>query len=240
MAETSIRDTLIAMLRQERQIEREVAASLSEEARNAERLIDTWGLKHIITHISSAKFGIAGDLAAGRQGQDVVPFNADEHFSERIYAQYQHATWEEVTAYADASVDTLIAEAEQYDDARLQERTPQPWMPDGATVAGFIFGFGVNHPYEHIAQVYAENGHPDTAYALLESMIPLHRALDAPPYEVAISHYDLARAFTTLGRKDFALAHLRDALQGGAFLREWLAEDPTFDPLRDDAEFQAL
>lgn len=241
MTDQSLKDKLIEIIQSERQIERDMVASLSEEARNAEKFIDRWGVKNVITHISSAKFGFAGDLTAGREGKEVTPFNAEyQAFNDRTYAQYQHASWDEVNAYADASVETLIAEVAQYDDAQLQQPNLQTWMDDGGTVSGYVFGFCVGHAYQHIAQLYAESGQPDTAYALLESAVTLHQSLNASPRDVAVTRYDIAAGFATMGRGDLAIPQLQMAVRDDPGFRAWLKKDRSFNTLHGNAEFEAL
>lgn len=67
----------------------------------------------------------------------------------------------------------------------------------------------------------------------------LERALEADSNE-AIIHYNLACYLSLLGDKRRALAHLSRALAIDSDYRALVDEEPDFDPLRDDPDFQAL
>ena len=52
--------------------------------------------------------------------------------------------------------------------------------------------------------------------------------------------YNVACAYSQLGMLEDAMKCLEKAVQNGFGHREWLENDPDFDPLRDDPRFQAL
>jgi tetratricopeptide (TPR) repeat protein len=52
--------------------------------------------------------------------------------------------------------------------------------------------------------------------------------------------YNLACAKSLLGRKDEALAHLRQSIEANPELKKSAVEDPDFDSIRDDSEFSAI
>jgi quercetin dioxygenase-like cupin family protein len=64
----------------------------------------------------------------------------------------------------------------------------------------------------------------------------MHDGLAAFPGEASLL-YNLACFEARLGRLDDAAAHLRQAVDAGAEVREWAADDDDLDPLRDRADW---
>jgi Flp pilus assembly protein TadD len=67
----------------------------------------------------------------------------------------------------------------------------------------------------------------------------LERALEVDP-AAALVHYNLACYLSLFGDKPRALSHLSRALTIDATYRRLVDEEPDFDPIRSDPEFQAL
>jgi tetratricopeptide (TPR) repeat protein len=67
----------------------------------------------------------------------------------------------------------------------------------------------------------------------------LQQALAADPAE-ALVHYNLACYLSLAGVRDRALAHLAQALTMEPLYRELVHEEPDFDPIRSDPDFQGL
>ena len=64
----------------------------------------------------------------------------------------------------------------------------------------------------------------------------MHDGLAAKPGEPSLL-YNLACFEARLGRLDEAAAHLREAVDARPEMREWAAEDPDLEPLRERADF---
>jgi len=67
----------------------------------------------------------------------------------------------------------------------------------------------------------------------------LERALDAEPTD-ALVHYNLACYLSLAGDKRRALVHLSRALSIDPHFRTMIDSEPDFNPIRADADFQAL
>lgn len=67
----------------------------------------------------------------------------------------------------------------------------------------------------------------------------MDRAVEAEP-ENALVHYNLACYLSLAGDKDRALAHLSQAFALETRYRLLVHDEPDFDPLRSDPDFQAL
>jgi len=74
----------------------------------------------------------------------------------------------------------------------------------------------------------------------------IHRAVDtmeqavAAKPELPIVHYNLACYLSLLGKKNRALIHLAEALILDPEYRDLIDAERDFDPIRDDAQFQAI
>ena len=102
-------------------------------------------------------------------------------------------------------------------------------------------------PLERVAEAEPENVHVWLALAwcykrignLQRAIEAIHSALKADPSE-ALLHYNLACYLSLAGDKDGALVHLSQALAAEAYYRSLVDNEPDFDPIRSDPDFQAL
>jgi len=81
--------------------------------------------------------------------------------------------------------------------------------------------------YSRRAEVRVNAGDPEAAVRIMEELLP-----ERPDDPVVL--YDLACFESLAGRREAALEHLRQALEGDPSLREYVAGDPDLDPIRDE------
>jgi tetratricopeptide (TPR) repeat protein len=93
--------------------------------------------------------------------------------------------------------------------------TPSPWERNAEGLVHFS-----NKDYEKAAEAYEQ-------------------FLAETPGEPGLL-YNLACAESLLGRKEQALAHLRQSIETDQQYKKNAAEDPDFNPIRDDPEFSAI
>jgi tetratricopeptide (TPR) repeat protein len=108
-------------------------------------------------------------------------------------------------------------------------------VADGTTA--LAIGSTVGKAYEispwehaHIAQPLAAAGDPGGAADMMAA------ALEKHPDNAHVL-YNTACFEALAGRRDDAIAHLREAVEHQPKAREWAAEDSDFDAIRDDPEF---
>lgn len=89
------------------------------------------------------------------------------------------------------------------------------------------------HVWLALGWCYKRTGRLEMAIAALES------ALAADPAEPLL-HYNLACYLSLAGDKNASLGHLAQALAMDAHYRTLIEEEPDFDPIRNDPEFQAI
>src|SRR5437867_3712365 len=100
----------------------------------------------------------------------------------------------------------------------LERKEPQPRKPED------FFYFGV---------IKANEANYDEAVKFLE------KALQANPKDEKV-HYVMASTLAAKGDRREALEHLREAIELNATNRIYARNDPDFEPLRDDENFQNL
>ncbi len=100
----------------------------------------------------------------------------------------------------------------------LERKDPQPRKPED------FFYYGV---------IKANEASYEEAVRLLE------KALEATPKDEKV-HYVLASTLAAKGDRREALEHLREAIELNATNRIYARNDPDFEPLRDDENFQNL
>jgi tetratricopeptide (TPR) repeat protein len=102
-------------------------------------------------------------------------------------------------------------------------------------------------PLEQAAAAEPENVHVWLALAwcykrdgrLPRAIEAIRSALNSDPSE-ALLHYNLACYLSLAGDKDGALVHLSQALSAEPYYRSLVDNEPDFDPIRSDPDFQAL
>ena len=100
----------------------------------------------------------------------------------------------------------------------LERKEPQPRKPED------FFYFGV---------IKANEANYDEAVKFLE------KALQANPKDEKV-HYVMASTLAAKGDRREALEHLREAIELNAANRIYARNDPDFEPIRDDDNFQNL
>ena len=146
---------------------------------------------------------------------------------ERGMAHLQRQNYTEALERFQSIVESFPQEKELLDRAAvyirickgmIDRKAPQPKKPED------FFYFGV---------IKANEAEYD------EAVTDLRRALDASPKDEKV-HYVMASTLALKGDRQEALDHLRKAVELNATNRIYARNDPDFEPLRDDENFQNL
>ncbi len=146
---------------------------------------------------------------------------------ERGVAHLQKQNYNEALERFQAIVDSFPQEKELLDRVQvyirickgmIDHKTPQPKKPED------FFYFGV---------IKANEADYDEAVKFLA------RALEVNPKDEKV-HYVMASTLALKGERQDALKHLREAVELNATNRIYAKNDPDFEPLRDDENFQNL
>ncbi|MGH9750283.1 MAG: tetratricopeptide repeat protein [Candidatus Polarisedimenticolia bacterium] len=179
-------------------------------------------MKKASTKKSSAKTAPTGKT----QNAWVIQEKALKEF-ERGITLMQKQNYAEARGHFQVILDNHQQERELVDRARIyaricaglaEKREPQPRKPED------YFYFGV---------MKANDADYDAAVTWLQ------KALQATPKDEKV-HYVLASTLALKGERRDALEHLRTAVELNATNRIHARNDPDFEPLRDDDNFQNL
>src|SRR5262245_8361784 len=156
----------------------------------------------------------------------MIPDKAPKEF-ERGLGLLQKQSYSEAIERFQAIVGSFPQEKELTDRAQvylricqnvLERKEPQPRKPED------FFYYGV---------IMANEANYDEAVKLLE------KALQANPKDEKV-HYVMASTLAAKGDRREALEHLREAIELNATNRIYARNDPDFEPLRDDDNFQNM
>jgi hypothetical protein len=75
---------------------------------------------------------------------------------------------------------------------------------------------------------------------MYQEMTGLLSGLDNSPDWQGTIRYNLACSYSLVGEKEKAISELREALKMNPALTEWSQQDPDFEPIGEEAEYQAL
>jgi len=120
-----------------------------------------------------------------------------------------------------------------------EEDLERPWQDD-RSIWRTVVGNGYIHPIMHMIEHYQQKG--DMAQAAeITAMLgqPLVELDDSPDWQGTIK-YNAACSLSLLGKKEAAIAELRDALALAPELIDWSKQDSDLDPLREEPAFQAI
>lgn len=238
MTDATVKPTTLALLRDVRQLEREMVASLTDAERAATGTAEHHLLapKHMVSHITAARRRQEERLAALARGETPP---ADHHTPEQVFAAHEHDPWPEVEEEAEAVSTALVARLEALDERVLAQRFP--WTHGEPLVAQILVN-GVWHPYGHVADFYRARGDQERVARMHAGLIRTMGTMDewAVLRDDPRSLYNLACFNALGGATDKALALITDAVQRDPELIESARQDSDLDSLRRDPAFERL
>ncbi len=220
-------------------VERDLIAGLSDQVRGRRGSPQRWSAKDVIGHVTAWRQNMlqsfwAHEPPAGeRTPEELQSTNAF------IFEAYHDLSWAEIEGLARAAreaIHLLIADAGEQE---LIDPKRFPWL-NGQTLWRRVIGNLVVHPMTHFAQLMTELGRKEDSCELQVQTADRLMKLDSDPAWQGETRYNLACAYALSGRKDQAIAGLRQALSLRPDLTDWSKQDPDFQSLRDDPDFQAV
>jgi hypothetical protein len=240
---TSVNDVkskLIALIERAEADQAALVALLSDTEKAAIGQANHWTVKDQIAHVTFWRKHTLRLLIAVRDNTArPEPIADEQQANEQTFANHQHTAWDEVIAESDQvfreakQVIAQLTDAQLTEvvgtgtvDVRLYERVASDYM---------------EHPAEHLAQVYRESG--DTARADAQEQATAHVyselfSKDSRLYAYAV--YNLGCFYARRGEAAQAIAAVGEALSLASTLVERSKEDPDLDSLRDMPAFEAL
>ncbi len=236
MTDISLQQQVVEVVRQSRQAERDAALCLNPAEREMQGTKETWTFKDGLVHINAWKVVLAENLADGRAGREADTVPNFQAFNDSMFERFRTASWDDVNAYADEVVATLIAEIEQHDDTQLQQPDFYPWIRNGDTITSQILGSCFAHTFQHLGEFYLKRGEAERAISLYAIVIPAYQTLSPTPRAVGTASYNQACLYAQMGRGDLALPLITAAFAQRPDLIEWSRKDTDLDLIRDELQ----
>lgn len=233
-----MKNELNELLQKGYQAEKEFAAALAEEERNADGTFEGWTAKDIIAHNSYWRKRHAEDILAVLRGDSPDPAD-DDQVNEEVYSQYKNHSWEEVDALAKTSLKVMGEALATLSEDDLQRSDFYPWE-QGRPLWREVVGNLYTHVILHLADWQLKKGNANRTAEMYQIMTGELSHLDNSPEWVGTIHYNNACSFSLLGEKEKAISELREALKLNPGLNEWSQQDPDFEPIRNEAGYKAL
>ncbi|MGO8948667.1 MAG: DinB family protein [Ktedonobacterales bacterium] len=238
---SDIKSKLIAVIERAEADQAALVALLSDAEKAAIGESDPWAVKDQIAHLNFWRNLSLEELVALRDGVEAPPRPIDEDLeNERNFAKHQHTPWSEVIGESNQ----LFGEAKQIigqlTDAQLTEPHQSASGGEFTRSDRFVADY-MEHPSEHLTQVYRERGDTARAEAEERATVQVIGELSGqhwPVYGYAL--YNLGCSYARNGETARAIAAVGEALPLVPALVEWSQKDPDLDSPRDIPAFQAL
>ena len=210
--------------------------SLSDEARAEVGTIAQWSFKDVIVHSTFWWGNFQERLDASHSGTEIPKSieNYDE-VNDALQEQHKHDNWERVLAEDARVMQAIYAWLEKLDDQTLKDKEKYPWM-HGRPVFNQFLG-NCWHDEWHFARYLVVNGRLPEAAAMHEAFVEQIKPIE-DWHGVAV--YNLACFYAVSGMKTEAIKTLRKALKLRPDLKVCANEDPDFESLHKEPEYQAL
>jgi hypothetical protein len=237
---SDIKGKLIAVIERGEADQTALVAQLSEAEKAAVGEPDHWTVKDQIAHLNFWRERTLRRLIAVRDGVEPPgPVPDFQPENERNFAAQQHKPWSEIIGDSERLFREAKQVIAQLTDAQLTEPL-QTGTVEIALAERVVSDF-LQHPSEHLTQLYRERGDTDRAgeqdRATVEAIGKLF-GKNSTMYGYAI--YNLGCFYALNGETDRAIAAVGDALPLIPSLVEWSKQDTDLDSLRDLPAFQAL
>jgi len=241
MADNKVyKSQLIELLEHVHRVEQKLIASMSEQEREAAGEPDHWAAKDELAHLAYWHEHTALNIQRVKRGEEPQPSTDDDNQANtRIFEQYRHSSFAEVFDLSERSHQAMLNCVRGLSEEDL---TSTEFLPDqnGRPLWRFVVGDGLMHTITHLAHIYNERSETQMALAIQVEAAELLAGLSDSQQWKGVLTYNLACQYSLSGEKDRAVALLREGLALDPSLTEWSKQDPDFDPIRADPDYQAI
>jgi tetratricopeptide (TPR) repeat protein len=219
------------------QLELDLASKLSAEQRNKTGTLKTWEPKEILAHSAIWLERLLANIERVQQGEAIQNYENYLEINDQDFAEFSKLSWEEALERSHLARQTLhkilptLSEADLDNREYLPSKEPRPlWQR--------LISNAVEHPIYHLSTIYNQIGEADAFTEIYEKIFNEMAELDTQNIEWrGVMRYNLACQYALTGRKQAAVAALKDSLKLNPGLTEWSKEDPDFASLREDSEY---
>jgi hypothetical protein len=237
---SDIKTKLIAVIERGEADQAALVALLSDSDKAAIGEPDHWAVKDQIAHLNFWRDRTLRRLIAVRDGTEPLGPSPDfQPENERNFAAQQHRPWSEIIGESERLFRETKQVIPQLTDAQLTE--PVKIGTDEIKLAERVVSDFMEHPAEHLTQLYRERGEVARAEQQERATVEVISQLfgkNNSMYGYAI--YNLGCFYARNGESERAIAAVGEALPLIPSLVEWSKQDTDLDSLRDLPAFQAL
>lgn len=192
-----------------------------------------WQPKDHLVHMAWARERDAAMIEAVRAGGEVQP-DVEEGHNDAVYAENRDRPASEVIADARRSWDLLLAAVAACTEDDLER--PHPYRP----ARKLLDGSPGDHLAAHLMWCHLDAGDEPAAEAAVRWAWDLSSRTTTDPRSSALGAYNVACFYGRTGRVAEALPLLREGFKRAPDLKDWAAEDPDLDPIREDPRIAEL
>lgn len=238
METATIKQAVLELLERGHELQHDWIAGLDEAERAATGAPDQWAARDILSHMAFWQQEQADRVAAARRGDRPRELGDDDTVNREAFEQRRAWPWQRVAEDAERAYANVVAEVRAAGDDLLTDAAQLPW-PSERPLWSSVLGNGFDHIFEHVARFYIARGDEVRASAILERM-RAQTALADVPGRRAVTLYNVACFYATMGRAEQAAPLLVESFRLDPALIEWSKQDSDLDSLRERADFQAL
>lgn len=230
---------LIPLLQEMFDAQQTIVLTLNDSERNENGTFDNWSLKDTLAHIVAWNdiLNLRLDLLA--RGETPEGYEDADSVNAEFYQERAKLSWSAVLESSRKSFTTLIERLDEFTEEQLVDPGHYAWLT-GRPLWQRVLGTAYVHPQIHLAYYYQQHGKSELGLKLQLDAADKLLAFDQDPVWQSQVNYNLACQYALYGEKSVAIDKLRLALQLDQSLLEWSTQDPDFDTIRNDPEFQAI
>jgi hypothetical protein len=210
--------------------------NLTEKERSETGSVKRWTFKDVIVHSTfwwnvflDRLQAAAQDKQAKEMPEDINPIN------DAVLEEHKHDSWEVVLKENTRVRQEVLKWLEKLSEEDLTDTGKYEWMRGRALYHQFLGDCW--HDEWHFARYLAEHDRLDEGVAIQENFVAQLKIL--PEWEY-VAIYNLACFYSVSGMKDKAIATLKKALKMNPEMKKWSKEDPDFENIRNDPEYQKI
>lgn len=216
--------------------QRKLLDSLSEEERREIGSIQRWSFKDVLVHSSFWWNTFLERLQAAADGKEVkvMPDDINE-INDGVLEEHKYDSWDEVLDENARVRRAVLTWLDRLTEKELSDTELYEWTRGRVLYNQFLGDCW--HDEWHYARYLAEHGKLEEGVALQENLVSQLKIL--PEWEY-IAIYNLACFYSVSDMKEKAIVTLKKALKMNPEMKEWSKEDPDFENIRQEAEYQTI
>ena len=232
-------ERLIDLLHESFDMQQAIVLTLSEGEKLASSSMDAWSMKDTLAHIVAWSDVLNMRLEMLARGETPREYEDEDKINAEFYQARHNLSWSAIMETSRKAYSRLVERIQTFTETDLTDPGRYTWLK-GVPLWRRILGTAYVHPLTHLAFYYNQRGQPALGLKMQEDAAQILLAFDPDPAWQSQVVYNLACQYALSGDRATAVAKLRQALRVDTGLLAWSKQDPDFNAIRDDPEFQAI